>query len=311
MNISQLKSIAKDLQNVKINQNQIKNLLMYKDQLGRHWLQDSTYRLNELNREEKLLFILILDSTSFSYWGEPNWKINHNGVKVNGARAMILALRNAVDSGLLKFNARYLSNLPRETYRQILKGTCDIPLFEERFQIIRALGTILNERFGGKVKNLIQKAKGDALKLVEVLTNTFSFFKDFVIYEDQTIPFQKKAQLFALDIVRTNLAELRNLHKLTACADYKLPQVLRRFGIFEYSSHLSKLVDNNIPLPKNSVEEIEIRIKTILAVEMIKAEFKKQGIETQSYEINDLLWLLGQKWSRRDGPYHKTRTTKY
>lgn len=310
-NMSKLKLAAKDLQHVKINEKNIQNLLKYQLQLGNHWLEDPAYRLSELNQEDLFLFILILDSTSFSYWGEPNWQIYFKSKKINGARAMILALRRAVDNGTLILNAKFLSKLSREKYRKILKGTCEIPLFEERFQIIRELGKTLLEKYQGKVSNLLQGADNDALKLIDLLAYNFSFFEDHIVYEDQKIHFNKKAQLFALDIARTKLVDFKNINELTACADYKLPQVLRRLGIFEYSSHLAKLIDKNIPLPKESIEEIEIRIKTILAVERIKKLFQNRRIKTQSFEINDLLWLLGQKKSQSDKPYHKTRSTKY
>jgi hypothetical protein len=306
-----LQTISNVLNHITINKEKIPNLLVHKGIIGTHWLEDPIYRLDELSDEEKLFFILILDSTSFSYWGDPNWKITVDSQKINGARGMILALRRAVDQGLLKLNAQFLSTLSREQYRNILQGTTEIPLFEERYQILKKIGAVLLSQCNGDINKFIEESKGDALKLVELLITHFPFFSDKVQYEDIEIYFNKKVQLFVLDISRMDLVSLNNIDQLTACADYKLPQVLRRFGIFEYSKHLSSLVDNHVPLPRESIEEIEIRVKTILLVELIKKNLKKMGHYFQSYEINDLLWLLGQEKNSKDKPYHKTRTTKY
>ena len=104
---------------------------------------------------------------------------------------------------------------------------------------------------------------------------------------------------------------LKNLDKITACADYKLPMVLRKLGILEYSKELSEKVDKKIEIVKNSEEEVEIRANTIWAVEFIKQELKKKNSGINSIHINDHLWLLGQIKSPKDKPYHLTRTIFY
>ena len=316
INKATIRKFGKLENNVKIIEENISEISNHKDLLKYHWLSNPEYNLENLSEDELLLFLLILDGTSFSYWGEPNWKINHKGEKINGARAMILSLRNAVEKGTLNLNAESLANLTREEYRKILKGSVEIPLFEERYQIVREIGNVLIREFNGDVKQLIKKARGDAIKLVNLLTEAFYFFEDNSHYEGEIVQFNKKAQLFVLDFYRlfngTNLANLRNINRLTACADYKLPQVLRRFGILEYSESLAGRIDNDILLPPGSHEETEIRLKTIYAVELIKKYFKsKLNMKVESHEINELLWILGQEKDLKNKPYHKVRTIKY
>lgn len=105
--------------------------------------------------------------------------------------------------------------------------------------------------------------------------------------------------------------DLLNVDQLTACADYKLPRVLRRLGILEYSEELAKQVDNKIEITKDSEEEIEIRANTIWAVELIRQGLLQIGQKVMPIGINDHLWLMSQNKLSDDRPYHLTRTTAY
>ena len=105
--------------------------------------------------------------------------------------------------------------------------------------------------------------------------------------------------------------KLKNIDKLTACADYKLPFVLRRLGIFSYSDYLADKIDNQIQIDKDSEEEVELRANTIWVVELIKQKVKKKIAHADSIHVNDHIWILGQKKLKNDKPYHLTRTTSY
>ncbi len=52
-------------------------------------------------------------------------------------------------------------------------------------------------------------------------------------------------------------------------ADYRVPQILRHLGIFEYKASLCDKIDNEEELPYSSEEEVEIRAATVIAVEML------------------------------------------
>jgi len=98
---------------------------------------------------------------------------------------------------------------------------------------------------------------------------------------------------------------------LTAFADYKLPQVLRHVGVFQYSPSLEHKVDNNILLDPGSPEEIEIRANTIWAVELIRLQLKRMGRNLRAFEIDWILWNLGQQRKFKEKPYHRTVTIYY
>lgn len=60
-----------------------------------------------------------------------------------------------------------------------------------------------------------------------------------------------------------------------------------------------------------SIYEIEIRASTIIAVEMIKEELKKNGKIYNSIDIDVYLWEEGEKIKDNIKPSHKTLSIYY
>ena len=98
---------------------------------------------------------------------------------------------------------------------------------------------------------------------------------------------------------------------MLACADYKIPQVLRHFGILEYSPVLANLVDNKKQILHDDEKEIEIRANMIYSVELIKQKLKQNNIELNSIQIDNALWLLSKNKEYKDKPHHLTKTIYY
>jgi hypothetical protein len=157
-------------------------------------------------------------------------------------------------------------------------------------------------------------SKEDFFKILRGNVEFPSFF-DTSSYKGKEICFYKRAQLLVADIYQVfdarSFGALKNVDKLTACADYKLPQILRKLGVLEYESSLAERVDGKKEIAHNSSEEIEIRANTIWAVEFITEEVKKRSPGILSFEVNDHLWLATQEKFIGDKPYHRTRTTAY
>jgi hypothetical protein len=281
----------------------------------KHWFHEASFNIKKLNAKERLHFLLVFNAISFSYWGDPKWNITYKGKKVDGAYGMIAAIGKAIEHKYPILDPKYLSTLSQADFENILKGNVQIPLCIERLQILREVGNVLLKKYNGDFSNLVLKANGDSQKLLELIISNFPSFQDTAIYQGKKIYIYKRAQLLVSDIYQAfegkQFGSLKNIHELTACADYKLPLVLRRLGIFTYSKELSSKVDSRIQIHKGSREEIEIRANTIWAVELIKRKVKKNISQVDSIHINDHLWMLGQKKLKNDHPYHLTRTTAY
>lgn len=280
-----------------------------------HWLNDAPFDLSQLTNEEKLHFVFLFNALSFSYWGEPKWTVEYNGKTHDGAYGMILALGRAIEENVPILDFHYCSQMSKEDAARILRGTIEIPLLEERWNILREVGSVIVKRYQGSVKDLIYEANGDAQKLVALIVEHLPSFSDTSLYKGEKIYFYKRAQLLVADIYQLfggkGFGNLTHVDQLTACADYKLPQILRKLGILEYEVSLAEKIDGKIEILHNSPEEIEIKANTIWAVEYIKEELKKRNPNIMSFEVNDRLWLATQEKFAGDKPYHRTRTTAY
>jgi hypothetical protein len=157
----------------------------------------------------------------------------------------------------------------------------------------------------------VLKSSGyDSVSIVNAIVNNFPSFRDTSLFNGQEVKLLKRAQICPNDLayaLKRTGHEIANFDKLTAFADYKLPQVLRMYGIFEYEESLAERIDNLIEIPHDSAEEIEIRAATIWAIEFLRQRMGK----LTAGEIDNTIWLIGQDIQYGSKPYHRTRTIFY
>ena len=188
-------------------------------------------------------------------------------------------------------------------------------LLQARLENLNELGRVLCEEYCGKAHAMVEAAEHSAIKLVRVLTEKFRSFRDVARYGDDDVFFYKRAQLFAADLYGAfqgmGWGLFKDMEELTAFADYKLPQVLRQAGILQYTDALAQKVDHGVLLEAASPEEVEIRANTVWAVERIRQELVRRGMNLRSFELDGVLWNLGQKPEFTRKPYHRTVTIFY
>lgn len=188
-------------------------------------------------------------------------------------------------------------------------------MFEERLKCLNEVGRVLKEHFNNSFLDLYGKASDDAVKLAELIIRYLPRFNDIALYNGKEVAFYKRAQLNSKMISDVLLAsgkgELASLDKLTAFADYKIPQILRNFGILIYSQTLANKIDFFELIEAGSQEEVEIRVATIWAVEIIKKELQKKFASVTSSHVDNILWNRSQTKTKGEKPYHRTLTTAY
>jgi hypothetical protein len=260
-------------------------------------------------------YVLVADAMNFSFWGEPKWTITAGGRRLDGWWGFVAALRHALEEGWPLLDARWLSAVRTEDLAQIFRGEGKLPLLEERARHLRELGGLLLERYDGESSRLVTAAGQSAVRLVRTLVTALPSFNDTAVYRGRPIPFYKRAQITVADLAiafqNRGLGHFIDLDQLTAFADYKLPQVLRREGILVYAPALATNVDKQRPLLPGSAAEVEIRAGTIWAVELLRQALARHGTRLTAAEIDEVLWELGQRPDPRDRPYHRTRTVFY
>lgn len=263
-------------------------------------------------------YLLVLDSLNFCFWPEPGkarWEIEYESRKLSGYYALAASLKQAVESGIPITRAEYLAELTLSGLKQILGGQGELPLMGHRFQILNEVGRVLLDEYEGQAIKLVEAAGRSAIKLARLLVEKLPSFRDVAKYLDYEVFFYKRAQIFASDLYGAfdgkDWGSLEDIDKLTAFADYKLPQVFRHLGIFDYAEPLAQKVDQEIYLEAGSPEEVEIRANTIWAVELIRQELEQGGKGLRAFEVDWILWNLGQHADFRKNPYHRTLTIFY
>ncbi|HEX5414319.1 MAG TPA: queuosine salvage family protein [Chloroflexota bacterium] len=263
-------------------------------------------------------FVLVLDTLNFSFWpdpGIPRWRVTYQGETLDGYWALVAALRRAHDEGIPITDAAYLATLDQPALQHVLRGEGEIPLLAERVAALREVGRGLRDLYDGQFVKMIERAGHNALVLTGLLANEFSSFNDVSVYGGELVEVYKRAQICCSDLSGASQGapwgRLADLDKLTAFADYKVPQVLRQLGILVYTEALASVVDQLLPLPHGSDGEIEIRAGTIWGVEYLRRALANRGIDVDAYRLDWHLWELGQDLPPNTQPYHRSRTIFY
>lgn len=269
-------------------------------------------------KEQLLGLIFIFNSINFCYWaekGKEKWTMTFGEEKLDGATALFRALEEEMLRDDDFIHGRSLDTLTENDLHQVLKGNVEIPMFQERVKISNEVGRILSTKYNGSFVNLFNQSNKDSMKLMSLVISNFPSFFDEEEFRGVNVPFYKRAQLNSKMVsdalVSVGEQPLANLDKLTAFADYKIPQILRSFGIIEYASDLSQRIDNQDLIEKGSPEEIEIRIATILSVEKMRQELLKRFPWVTSSHVDSMLWNRSQDKTLEVKPYHRTYTTSY
>lgn len=290
-----LKLIEVDYEKIKeiarlINEKIDKRQLLTQEQFG-----------NE-NPSPQLIFIL--DAINYCFWakkGAEKWTVEYprGNFISNGWFALVASIERARTESVPILDAEYLKSISLSDVKHIFRSSnsTQIPLLSSRAKFLREIGKILSEKYNGDIYNLLVEAGLDAGLIAKKVVDSFPCFLDPGFY--------KRAQIFAYDIGLLSDLKVKNLKCLTAFADYKIPQILRAFGIFRYKPELAKKVDNYVVLKSGSREEIEIRSATIWACELTAKEI---GVEPAL--VDNVLWKMSQ--SLKDvKPYHRVLSTNY
>lgn len=295
---------------VSVNQNKISDFAkLIRDRIRKN--KPLSYnQFGELNNSPQLIFLQ--DTINFCFWakkGEPKWTVEYpKGIVQDGWAGLTACFDRAISEGIPILDCNYLKDITLDDARYIFRSTnqVEIPLLKERTNFLKQTANNLNQYFDGNAKNLIKKAQNNAVTIVKAIIKYFPSFRDFSIYEKRKINFLKRAQICAYDFSLLSEEKISNTDYLTIFADYKLPQILRTFGILQYNKKLANKIGNLILLEKNSLEEIEIRSATIWACELIAQE-----VQVAPSIIDNAIWYLSNNTKRKIKPYHRVLTTNY
>ncbi len=298
------KYVCDNSKNVKINYDMIDNMInQIKNSSVNYWLDSNPYNLINMDISKIINFLFIYHTVGdYCFWGDPKWEIKTEIGTMDGSYAIMYLILN-------RFKSNNDFEISFDEFKSLLKGNVAIPLLEDRYQNLVKMNKFI------KLKNLsfyeLIKGLNIDSDLFEFIVNNLDYFKDVSNYDGKEILFYKRAQLLTSDILhvreKKENAKVDYSH-LIGCADYKIPQVMRCYGMLEFSDSLCEKVDNKIELSEGSLEEIEIRANTLKVINYI---YEKLNKEYSRMDINDFIWLLGQDKSKMTKPYHRTLTKHY
>lgn len=289
-------------------------------------------------------YCLVLDSINFCFWPLPGYEYLD---LASGLKRALEADRTAFDAERLEvLTAEQLTNWlqPAEdspfwnlsSRSGVDRQVVPIPLVHQRVRCIREVGHVLRTKFGGSAANMIRSAEGDAVRLVEIVTQNFRCFQDHAAFRlEQSmseagnalalenmdaiaqVHFYKRAQIFVGDVFGAyngqGLGKFDKLDHLTCFADYRLPQLLFALGILCYDEDLTQRVLNKAPLPAGGADEVLIRACTVQCVELMCAQFSKVNPQEtlRPFQLDWILWERGESLLSTLPPHHRCLTMFY
>lgn len=269
-------------------------------------------------------YLFLLDALNFCFWGYPRWTVEYKGRKLDGYWALAASLKRAAEENPRMLDAGFMARITPQELENILGNNGKFPLFTERWRNVRELGTVLRDHWDGDAVYLVEDARGDAAWVTQMIVENFPSFNDIAIYEAHEVRFYKRAQILVADLWGAfggkQWGEFRNIDVLTAFADYKLPQILRTWGILKYTPSLARKVDSHLDFAAGSAEEIEIRAATLWAIEFLREALAARGRQFMSIQVDWVLWEASQEnlakvWKPSRGsiikPHHRVRTIFY
>ncbi|OGH06575.1 MAG: hypothetical protein A2W22_02855 [Candidatus Levybacteria bacterium RBG_16_35_11] len=316
--LSSTRSVVENLRHLKIHPDKIQKVSsIVENKLEKGLDMVETHFGKADNLSETMQLIFMEDSVNFCFWAEkdkPKWKVEfpEGNISTGGWYGLSICFQRALKEKIPILDVDYLINLNLTRIRHLFRGIngVEIPLIQKRMDNLKQAGEILKKKYNSQFINVVEHAKYNAINLVRLLVRDFPSFKDIARWNGRKIYFLKRAQICAQDISyikeKDDNFSLRKVNLLSAFADYKIPQMLRKYEVISYNKKLAEKVDNYVLIPAGSEEEIEIRSATIWCIELIRKRIKKYT----AGDIDNALWLISQE-QKNIKPYHRTYTIFY
>lgn len=167
------------------------------------------HMLNPQTADERAIdWIFLVDTLNFSFYNEideEQFAVDYKGETWTGYWTLCACVNRALDEGIPVTSAEYMSSITEERMRHIFRGNTTTqplpPLFNERVRVVREAGRVLVEKFGGSFLNCLKAASGSATKLLQIVTEHFDSYRDFVDnFKGRPVQFFKRAQILIADI---------------------------------------------------------------------------------------------------------------
>ncbi|MDA2913523.1 queuosine salvage family protein [Acidobacteriia bacterium AH_259_A11_L15] len=276
----------------------------------------------EADHEQTLDFILVSTCLNFAFTDFAThevFRVDYAGKTWLDAEALFACMKRALDEGIPFLEGGYLRRVSRRDLEHIFRGPAPLPLLDDRVEILRSVGAVLAEQYGGRFYHFVQAGSPsvyhNGLGLLDRLVKEFPRFRDVSPYGDHQVKFYKLAQL-GLWILHSALSRsgrfrLEDPERLTAFADYIVPAALRILGILSYSAELEETIQQRRLIPRDTPQEVEIRAHTLYATALLTEEVNRLRPADRQVIIPQIDARLWTHYHTTFWPHHLTRTIMY
>lgn len=245
--------------------------------------------------------------------------VKYAGRKWSDSDALFACMKRALDEGIPVLDGVFLAQLTRPQMEKIFAANIELPMLDEKMEILREVGKILSGRYEGRFHNFVRtcppKLYDDGNGLVERLASEFPRFNDVNDYDGHTVKFYKLAQLsfwfLYLSLKKSGAFRIDDLHRMTAFADYIVPAAMRLLGITTYSAGLEESVQTHQLIPRDSHWEVEIRAHCIYASSLLAQEINRLRPADRQIIVPQIDFRLWSHYHTTWWPHHLTKTIMY
>ena len=267
-------------------------------------------------------FSLVANTINFAFTDfdrNIKFQVEYGGRNWSDSEAMFACLKRAMDEGIPVLDGGYLRRVTRKDLAHIFRGNIEMPMLDERAEILNEAGEVLLRQYGGHFYEFVQagppRAFAEGRGLLERLIAEFPRYNDVGTYDGHTVQIHKLAQLglWALHatLSQRSIFRVEDAQRLTAFADYIVPVGLRVMNIFEYSPALESAINTHKLIPRDSTQEIEIRAHTIYATALLREEINLRRPPEMQVIIPQVDARLWTHYHTTHWPHHLTRTIMY
>ncbi len=247
------------------------------------------------------------------------FQTQYQGINYSDSEAMMACFHRVHNEGMPFFDGNFLADISLADLQKVFDGNIEIPMIQERLEILHSVGKVLSEKYQGKFHNFVRdcepKLYANGNGLLERLVKEFPRFEDVSEYNGRRVEIYKLAQLgiwgMHLTLMPRNAWALKDASMLTAFADYIVPVGLRVTGIFEYAEELEEQINTLQEVKRDSQAEIEIRALSLYSIAKLTEEINNRRSELTPLLMPQVDFRFWKSYHATHWPHHLTKTIMY
>ena len=265
------------------------------------------------------MLIAVLNFAFTDFDTGTKFEAEYKGQTWSDSQGMFARLHQALSNDIPILHGEYLASITRSDLEHIFRGNIEMPMLDERQEILNNVGAVLVDRHGGRFHRFVRDcapamyAGGDGL--LERLVTEFPRFDDTSNYHGIEVQILKLAQLglwsLHMALHATGDWSLTDLSAMTAFADYIVPVGLNVMGILEYTPDLETRIARGVLIERDSDEEIEIRAHTLYATALLTDAINAIRPGDRQLVIPQVDYRFWESYHATFRPHHLTRTVMY